>query len=342
MTLRRRDRVVLPLEVDLGATCARPTRSARRACPAARPPRSRRCSRTPWRPASPRGGARVSRAGARLDSKRDPDRIAFPLPVGGACGRIAGHGRARGRAGRAAGAQPGDPGDVRPLARGGHRRLHRVRARNRADAARVGRAVRPPGRARRDRRRVSRPARSRCSLRASSHGYTALLIWMVLAGMLGSSAIAASGRAVFGWFPRDERGLALGLRQTAVPVGAALASFTLPPLASAAGVDAALYALAGADARSRACRGDLVARRAARRVRGSAGTRRRARSAHLAAERRLVADDRRAGRRDLAAGALPVQRARLDRRARGAGARRRAGRRRGRARVGWPLVRPSR
>jgi MFS family permease len=81
---------------------------------------------------------------------------------------------------------------------------------------------------------------------ASSHGYTALLVWMALAGMLGSSAVAASGRAVFGWFPRDERGLALGLRQTAVPVGAALASFTLPPLASAAGVHAALYALAGA------------------------------------------------------------------------------------------------
>jgi sugar phosphate permease len=80
---------------------------------------------------------------------------------------------------------------------------------------------------------------------ASSHGYTALLVWMVLAGMLGSSALAASGRAVFGWFPRTERGLALGLRQTAVPAGAALASFTLPPLAAAAGVHAAIYALAG-------------------------------------------------------------------------------------------------
>jgi sugar phosphate permease len=80
---------------------------------------------------------------------------------------------------------------------------------------------------------------------AGADGYTALLAWMALAGMLGSSAVAASGRAVFGWFPRDERGLALGLRQTAVPAGAALASFTLPPLASAAGVDAALYALGG-------------------------------------------------------------------------------------------------
>lgn len=80
---------------------------------------------------------------------------------------------------------------------------------------------------------------------ASSHGYTALLVWMVLAGMLGASALAASGRAVFGWFPRSERGFALGLRQTAVPAGAAVASFTLPPLAAASGVDAALYALAG-------------------------------------------------------------------------------------------------
>lgn len=81
---------------------------------------------------------------------------------------------------------------------------------------------------------------------AASNGYAALLIGMALSGALGASAIAASGRAVFGWFPRDERGLALGLRQTAVPVGAAAASFSLPPLAAAGGPDVALYALAAA------------------------------------------------------------------------------------------------
>ena len=81
---------------------------------------------------------------------------------------------------------------------------------------------------------------------AAADDYSTLLAGVVVAGMLGSSAIAASGRAVFGWFPRDERGLALGLRQTAVPAGAATASFALPPLAAAAGLDAALYALAGA------------------------------------------------------------------------------------------------
>jgi sugar phosphate permease len=80
---------------------------------------------------------------------------------------------------------------------------------------------------------------------AGTDGYAALLGGVAVAGMLGSSAIAASGRAVFGWFPRGERGLALGLRQTAVPAGAAAGSFSLPPLAAAAGLDAALYALAG-------------------------------------------------------------------------------------------------
>jgi sugar phosphate permease len=80
---------------------------------------------------------------------------------------------------------------------------------------------------------------------AATEGYPALLGGVAVAGMLGSSAIAASGRAVFGWFPRRERGFALGLRQTAVPAGAAAGSFSLPPLAAAAGLDAALYALAG-------------------------------------------------------------------------------------------------
>jgi sugar phosphate permease len=81
---------------------------------------------------------------------------------------------------------------------------------------------------------------------ALADGYPALLGGMTVVGMLGSSAVAASGRAVFGWFPRQERGFALGLRQTAVPAGAAAASLSLPPLAAAAGLDAALYALSGA------------------------------------------------------------------------------------------------
>ena len=74
----------------------------------------------------------------------------------------------------------------------------------------------------------------------------ALLAWMALAGMLGSSAASrrAAGRCSAG-----SRATSAGSRSASArrpcPAGAALASFTLPPLASAAGVDAALYALAG-------------------------------------------------------------------------------------------------
>jgi sugar phosphate permease len=76
-------------------------------------------------------------------------------------------------------------------------------------------------------------------------GYAALLAAMLVAGMFSAAATGGSGRAVFGWFPRRERGLALGLRQTAVQIGAAAASFSLPPLAAAVSLDAALLAMAG-------------------------------------------------------------------------------------------------
>jgi sugar phosphate permease len=46
------------------------------------------------------------------------------------------------------------------------------------------------------------------------------------------------------WFAPEERGLALGIRQTAVPVGGALAAVTLPALAHHVSVRAAFLALA--------------------------------------------------------------------------------------------------
>jgi sugar phosphate permease len=48
-----------------------------------------------------------------------------------------------------------------------------------------------------------------------------------------------------GWFGRSERGLALGIRQMALPLGGALSSFALPALVGAGGLRAALLALAG-------------------------------------------------------------------------------------------------
>ena len=83
------------------------------------------------------------------------------------------------------------------------------------------------------------------ALVALADGLASLLAGMFAAGVFAAAATSGSGRAVFGWFPRAERGLALGLRQTAVPVGAAAASFSLPALAIATSLDVALFAMAG-------------------------------------------------------------------------------------------------
>jgi MFS family permease len=50
-------------------------------------------------------------------------------------------------------------------------------------------------------------------------------------GLLGGSVNGASGRAVMGWFPASERGLAMSIRQTAVPLGGGVGALLLPWLA---------------------------------------------------------------------------------------------------------------
>jgi sugar phosphate permease len=74
-------------------------------------------------------------------------------------------------------------------------------------------------------------------------GFWPLSAVLVGAGMLGSCANAATGRAVMGWFSRAERGTALGIRQMATPLGGGLAALALPALAAAGGLRAALLGL---------------------------------------------------------------------------------------------------
>jgi MFS family permease len=65
------------------------------------------------------------------------------------------------------------------------------------------------------------------------------LVWLVLAmcvvGLLGGSVNGSSGRAVMRWFQEGERGLAMSIRQTAVPLGGGLGALILPWLASTGG-----------------------------------------------------------------------------------------------------------
>jgi sugar phosphate permease len=81
---------------------------------------------------------------------------------------------------------------------------------------------------------------------AGTRSYAGVTLVLVAAGALGASVNAASGRAVMGWFDRSELGLALGIRQTAIPIGGALGAAVLPALASSGGTRLAFFALAGA------------------------------------------------------------------------------------------------
>ncbi len=79
---------------------------------------------------------------------------------------------------------------------------------------------------------------------AAAPGYGWLLAALLVAGMAASSAIGASGRAIMSWFGRSERGMALGIRQTGVPLGGAVAAVALPLLVVWGDLRAALLALA--------------------------------------------------------------------------------------------------
>ena len=82
-------------------------------------------------------------------------------------------------------------------------------------------------------------------LAVNTHGAVLLCVVLALAGAAGGSVNAASGRVVMGWFAARERGLAMGARQTAQPLGVAVAALTLPPLARDHGLHAALLFPAG-------------------------------------------------------------------------------------------------
>ena len=77
-----------------------------------------------------------------------------------------------------------------------------------------------------------------------ARGMAALGACLVLAGAAGASVYAASGRLILGWFAPRERGLAMGIRQSAQPLGVAVAALALPSLA-ARGLAAALAFLGG-------------------------------------------------------------------------------------------------
>lgn len=75
---------------------------------------------------------------------------------------------------------------------------------------------------------------------ASVHSLVAAGAFLLLGGMAAASSNSASGRLVVGWFPPEQRGLVMGIRQTAQPLGVGLGALVIPRLAESHGVSVAL------------------------------------------------------------------------------------------------------
>jgi sugar phosphate permease len=81
---------------------------------------------------------------------------------------------------------------------------------------------------------------------AYATAFAPLVALLFLMAAFGASANTATGRAVTSWFARHERGFALGIRQTAVPVGGFAAALALPPIVDSWGLRTAMLVLAAA------------------------------------------------------------------------------------------------
>ncbi len=75
---------------------------------------------------------------------------------------------------------------------------------------------------------------------ASVDSLVAVAACLFVGGMAAASSNAASGRLVVGWFAAEQRGLVMGIRQTAQPLGVGLGALVIPRVAEHHGVSGAL------------------------------------------------------------------------------------------------------
>jgi MFS family permease len=81
---------------------------------------------------------------------------------------------------------------------------------------------------------------------AYASSFATLVIALAVAGGVAAGVNSATGRAVMQWFSHNERGLALGIRQMAVPLGGAIGAIALPLLEEHLSLRAAFFGLAAA------------------------------------------------------------------------------------------------
>ncbi|WP_330249459.1 MFS transporter [Nocardia sp. NBC_00565] len=75
---------------------------------------------------------------------------------------------------------------------------------------------------------------------AIASNYLLLGALLFLGGVGAASTNGASGRVIVGWFPPHRRGLAMGIRQTAQPLGVGIGALSIPAVAAAHGIAAAI------------------------------------------------------------------------------------------------------
>lgn len=80
---------------------------------------------------------------------------------------------------------------------------------------------------------------------ALSGGVVPMAAALFIAGACSGATNAASGRIVVGWFPPERRGLAMGIRQCAQPLGVGIGALTMAVLAAHTHVQAAIWVPTG-------------------------------------------------------------------------------------------------
>lgn len=75
---------------------------------------------------------------------------------------------------------------------------------------------------------------------ATASNYVVFGILLFLGGIGAASTNGASGRVIVGWFPPHRRGLAMGIRQTAQPLGVGVGALAIPAVAAAHGISVAI------------------------------------------------------------------------------------------------------
>ncbi|SFS82545.1 MFS transporter [Saccharopolyspora flava] len=90
---------------------------------------------------------------------------------------------------------------------------------------------------------------SMLAVSAAAAALAGSLVWLAVllfaGGAAGASSNSASGRVVSGWFPPHRRGMAMGIRQTAQPLGVGLTAVLVPNLVEARGLTVTMFTVAG-------------------------------------------------------------------------------------------------